>query len=69
MTSTDTRIYSTGKRKTAVARVWLSNGSGSLTVNGPDGPIEDAAILRDRLGGAIDQALAGLLRNALLVEA
>jgi small subunit ribosomal protein S9 len=29
----DTRIYSTGKRKTAVARVWLSPGSGKITVN------------------------------------
>jgi small subunit ribosomal protein S9 len=27
-------IYSTGKRKTAVARVWLSAGSGAITVNG-----------------------------------
>lgn len=41
---------------------------GALTVNGPDGPIEDEAILRARLGEATDQALAGLLRNALLVE-
>lgn len=30
---TDTRIYSTGKRKTAVARVWLSPGTGKITVN------------------------------------
>ena len=29
----DTRIYSTGKRKTAVARVWLAPGSGKITVN------------------------------------
>jgi small subunit ribosomal protein S9 len=29
----DTRIYSTGKRKTAVARVWISPGSGKITVN------------------------------------
>ena len=27
------RIYSTGKRKTAVARVWLKPGSGLITVN------------------------------------
>jgi small subunit ribosomal protein S9 len=26
--------YATGKRKTAVARVWLKPGSGSVTVNG-----------------------------------
>ncbi len=29
----DTRIYSTGKRKTAVARVFMSPGSGKITVN------------------------------------
>jgi small subunit ribosomal protein S9 len=27
-------IYSTGKRKTAVARVWIQPGTGSITVNG-----------------------------------
>jgi len=27
------RIYATGKRKTAVARVWISPGSGKITVN------------------------------------
>ena len=27
-------IYATGKRKTAVARVWLSPGSGTITING-----------------------------------
>lgn len=26
-------IYATGKRKTAIARVWVANGSGQLTVN------------------------------------
>ena len=30
---TDSRIYATGKRKCAVARVWLSNGSGQFIVN------------------------------------
>lgn len=30
---TDNRIYATGKRKSAVARVWLSNGSGQFIVN------------------------------------
>jgi small subunit ribosomal protein S9 len=30
---TDNRIYATGKRKCAVARVWLSNGSGQFIVN------------------------------------
>ncbi|HEX3597149.1 MAG TPA: 30S ribosomal protein S9 [Polyangiaceae bacterium] len=27
-------IYATGKRKTAVARIWLQPGSGAITVNG-----------------------------------
>src|SRR4051794_13964776 len=30
---TDTRFYATGKRKTAVARVFLSPGTGTITVN------------------------------------
>lgn len=30
------KIYATGKRKTAIAKVWLSNGSGKLVVNGKD---------------------------------
>jgi small subunit ribosomal protein S9 len=29
-----TSIYATGKRKTAVARIWLSAGTGAITVNG-----------------------------------
>ena len=28
------RYYATGKRKTAVARVWIKQGSGQFTVNG-----------------------------------
>ncbi len=28
------RFYATGKRKDAVARVWLSNGKGNVTING-----------------------------------
>ena len=28
------RIYATGKRKEAVAKVWIKNGSGEITVNG-----------------------------------
>ncbi len=28
------RVYATGKRKTAVAKVWLSKGSGKINVNG-----------------------------------
>ena len=30
------RAYATGKRKTAVARVWIKPGSGKITVNGKD---------------------------------
>ena len=30
------RFYATGKRKTAVARVWLIPGAGKVTVNGMD---------------------------------
>jgi small subunit ribosomal protein S9 len=33
-TTEENRTYSTGKRKTAVARVWLAPGSGNVTVNG-----------------------------------
>ncbi len=28
------KVYATGKRKTSVAKVWLTNGSGKLIVNG-----------------------------------
>ncbi|MCK7508648.1 MAG: 30S ribosomal protein S9 [Desulfobacterales bacterium] len=30
---TDKRIYATGKRKTAVARVWMKDGPGVFTIN------------------------------------
>jgi small subunit ribosomal protein S9 len=32
-TSSSTKFYATGKRKSAVARVWITPGSGQLTVN------------------------------------
>jgi small subunit ribosomal protein S9 len=32
------RAYATGKRKNAVARVWLKQGSGKITVNRRDAP-------------------------------
>ena len=35
----DKKIYSTGRRKTSVARVWLKPGSGAITVNGM--PVSD----------------------------
>jgi small subunit ribosomal protein S9 len=33
MSTTDNRTYATGKRKTAVARIWIKPGSGQVTVN------------------------------------
>ncbi len=33
------RTYSTGKRKDAVARVWIKPGTGALTVNGRSGEV------------------------------
>lgn len=30
------RVYATGKRKTSIARVWISAGKGKITVNGKD---------------------------------
>ncbi len=33
------RAYATGKRKNAIARVWLKPGSGKITVNGRDSPV------------------------------
>ena len=34
MATTDSRVYATGKRKTAIARIWLKAGSGTIVVNG-----------------------------------
>jgi small subunit ribosomal protein S9 len=39
MVTTDTRTYATGKRKTAIARVWLKPGTGTIVVNGL--PVDD----------------------------
>jgi small subunit ribosomal protein S9 len=33
------RSYATGKRKNAVARVWIKRGNGKITVNGKDSPV------------------------------
>jgi small subunit ribosomal protein S9 len=33
------RAYATGKRKNAVARVWIKRGTGKITVNGRDSPV------------------------------
>jgi small subunit ribosomal protein S9 len=34
MATTDNRTYATGKRKNAIARIWIKPGSGQITVNG-----------------------------------
>src|SRR5437868_15401912 len=34
MATADNRTYATGKRKTAIARIWLKAGSGAIVVNG-----------------------------------
>lgn len=33
------RAYATGKRKDAIARVWIMPGSGKITINGRDYPV------------------------------
>ena len=33
------RAYATGRRKNAVARVWITAGNGKLTVNGREGNV------------------------------
>jgi small subunit ribosomal protein S9 len=41
------RAYSTGKRKNAIARVWVKRGTGKITVNGRDQEVYFArAVLR-----------------------
>lgn len=39
MSLTQEPVYATGKRKTAVARVWVRPGSGQIRVNGVSGDI------------------------------
>jgi small subunit ribosomal protein S9 len=34
VTATSNRTYATGKRKTAIARIWLKPGTGTIVVNG-----------------------------------
>jgi small subunit ribosomal protein S9 len=51
---TDKRIYATGKRKTAVARVWMKEGSGTFTVNNRN---FDDYFTRDVLKKIIQQPL------------
>ena len=48
------RSYATGKRKNAVARVWIKNGSGKMVVNGKDA---DKYFLRPVLNMLVNQPL------------
>ena len=36
MTSTEEKFYATGKRKEAIAKVWLQSGDGKIVVNNKD---------------------------------
>jgi len=51
---TDKRIYATGKRNTAIARVWMKEGSGVFTVNNRN---FDDYFTRDVLKKIIQQPL------------
>jgi small subunit ribosomal protein S9 len=54
------RAYATGKRKNAVARVWIKPGSGKITVNGRDVEVYFA---RPVLRMILQQPLAVAKRN------
>lgn len=54
------RFYATGRRKTSSARVWVSEGSGRLTINGRDA---DAYLCRPFLTMLVKQPLALLERE------
>lgn len=47
MTMAQDRFYATGKRKSAVARVWITPGSGKMTVNSIDADIYFAGMFKD----------------------
>jgi small subunit ribosomal protein S9 len=51
---TDKSIYATGKRKTAIARVWMKDGSGVFTINNRN---FDDYFTRDVLKKIIQQPL------------
>ena len=48
------RSYATGKRKNAVARVWIKDGSGKMVINGKD---VDKYFLRPVLNMLVNQPL------------
>jgi len=56
------RVYATGRRKTSVARVWITPGSGKITIN--DMPINEY-FRRQTLGLIVRQPLeyVGLLNS------
>ena len=55
------RAYATGKRKNAVARVWIKPGSGKVEVNGRDSPVYFA---RPVLRMLINQPLVATNRHS-----
>lgn len=48
------RFYATGRRKTAIARVWLMNGEGKITINRRDG---EQYLTRDTNMSIVEQPL------------
>ena len=48
------RSYATGKRKNAVARVWIKSGTGKVSINGKD---SDKYFLRSVLNMLVNQPL------------
>jgi hypothetical protein len=57
------RAYATGKRKNAVARVWIKPGSGKVTVNGRDiGVYFARPVLRMLPRGPLFRQIMGNLR-------
>ena len=60
-------IDGTRTRDDLVAAALQMASRGELTVGGPDGPVTDLQAMRAPLEAGIDEALAGLLRNGLLL--
>jgi small subunit ribosomal protein S9 len=56
------RAYATGKRKDAVARVWIKAGSGKVTINGRD---NEVYFVRPVLRMLIDQPFVAVRREGL----
>ena len=48
------RFYATGRRKNAIARVWLMNGDGKITINRRDG---EAYLARSTVFRVVEQPL------------